>query len=82
MTEGYSQGIRFIVNLWQGGQLEEHLDHFLHLYFFRLTVAGNGLLDLQGSILEKVNAAPGGGKYNYPPRFTYLESGSDIFAKK
>ena len=49
--DGHGQRIGGVVGLWDGGQVQQHPGHLLHLFFHGLAVAGDSLLDLHGGVL-------------------------------
>ena len=46
---GHGQGVRCIVRLGDGLQVQHDAGHFLDLLFYRLAIPGHSLLDLHGN---------------------------------
>jgi len=57
---------------------QQSLDHFLHLFFFRVAVADHRLLDLQCSVLGYRKIVQHGGTNGSPSRLTEHEGGFRI----
>lgn len=56
VADSESESIRNIIRLWGGRKFQDGFHHGLHLFLVGSSVASEGLLYLEGSILEKFYA--------------------------
>ena len=75
MRYGHGQGVRCIVRLGDGLQVQHDAGHFLDLLFYRLAIPGHSLLDLHGGVLINWYAALRGSQQNHPAGFRHADDG-------
>ncbi len=64
MGDGDGQCVRGVIGLRYAFEAQEDLGHLLHLHLARPTVAGHRLLDGQRRVVDRLDAALGGGQHD------------------
>lgn len=82
MADGYRQRVCRIIRLWSSLQSQEDLHHLLHLGFIGSTVATDGLLNSQRSVLAHLQLRLCQSQHRYAGGLAYPERGVYMFAHK
>jgi hypothetical protein len=81
MADCHSQGISGIAAR-RAAEFEQHLNHLPHLFFFSMTIAGHGLLDLARRIAMHQQTLPHGRHHCRAPRLAEFEGRAHIASNK
>ena len=82
MAQGNGDGIRRVIGLRHGGQVQQPFGHILDLVLGGISVTNHGLLDLHGLVFKDRQPGLPDGQQNHTAALGNIDAGGDVLTEE